>query len=176
VQWNIIIETAVETLKDLKPLAGIAGYAGSMYTWFAGLFKNSNRKEAQELWEKFKKEPEKYKAELKQMALELQPNGDPMLEGYVLGLTKERIKKNSVEVYNILKSDKYTEAQVEDICYNLETPPTGLPRIHTKQDAARWAVEKAKTTEANWDTLLKAMVEKNPEVLPYIINKTNSTT
>lgn len=168
-EWLAILKGAAEVAAAAKTLIG---FAGDIYQWFESLIGSSVDKQAQRVWEDFKRDPEGNKDVLAQVAMHLKPDGDLVLTGYVLGLAKQKLQANRGQIYTLLSGSRYTFDQVQDICARMDPALTGLGRNFSKQDTARWAVNRANTQEKLWDNLISNMLEINPEVIPEVVKLT----
>jgi len=164
--WLSILTAAATIAASAKTLVG---FAEDIYGWFENLAGRSNSRQAQRVWNDFRQDPAKHKEDLIQVAMDLHPNGDPVLEGYVLGLAKQKVQANRGRIYALLSGPRYTLFQVQDICARMNPALPGLGRDFSQQEAARWAVNVAAAQERLWDRLINSMLEINPDVIPEVV-------
>jgi hypothetical protein len=163
VEWFAILVGAAEIVSASRDLVG---FAQDIYNWFRRVLGESDDQQARKVWDEFKKDPEKHKETLAKVAERLRPDGDPVLQAYVLGLTKQKLQANQGQVYALLSGGSFTFGQVEHICRAL-----GVDRSknYTQADLASAVVELARTREALWDKLISLMLESNPEIIADIV-------
>lgn len=165
-EWLAILKGAAEAAAAAKTLIG---FAGEIYHWFENLIGRSGDKQARRVWQDFKRDPESNKDALAQVAMQLKPDGDPVLKGYVLGLAKQKLQANRGQIYTLLSGSRYTFDQAQDICARMAPALPGLGKNPSKQDLAQWAVNLAGTQERFWDALISNMLEINSEVIPEVV-------
>jgi CheY-like chemotaxis protein len=161
-EWLVILKGAAEIAAAAKTLIG---FAGDIYQWFENMVGHSGDQRARKVWEDFKRDPEGNKDALARVAADLEPDGDPVLRGYVLGIAKQKLQANRAQIYSLLSGPRYTFEQVQDLCARMDPSTPGLAKNPSKLDLSQWAVNFAGTQETRWNALISNMLEVNPEVI-----------
>jgi hypothetical protein len=164
--WLTVLKLGAEIVSVGKAWVG---FARDVYRWFENVVGGSPDQQARKVWEDFKRDPEKHKEALAQVAVHLKPDNDPALNGYVLGFAKQKLQANRARIYGLLSGSRYTTEQVQDICMRIDPALPGLSKNSNKQDFAHWAVNLASTRDTLWDILISNMLEINPEVLSDVV-------
>jgi len=165
--WAAIVLAAAEIIAAAPDLVG---FARDIRRWFENVVSRSGNRQAQRIWEDFKRDPEGNREALAQVVtMQLNPDSDPVLRGYVLGVARQKLQEDSRRTYNLLSSTRYTFEQVQDMCARMDPKLNGLGRRYSKQEAAQWAVTLAGTKESLRDILVSSMLEINPDVVAEVV-------
>lgn len=165
-EWTKVLTAAATIAAATKTLAG---FAGDIWHWFESRLDRAGDRQAQQVWEDFRKDPAKHKDDLINVAMRLEPDGDPLLEQYVLGIARQESRERANRVYALLSSKRYTFDQVENIGRRMGITRETLGKGYNKSDIADRTVEYAKTREDRWNDLIGYMLVENPEVIDEII-------